>query len=166
MNGEGNKLTEADSALRAGIGMTFIPVKNLSLRGYFDSMKKRNINQQTLEFIASYENKRFNLSALYNFQKDHNLIPGQDYSGFSVNGSFLLKKNMKLYARFDKLTSEKVEDASNPWNFSKDGILYIAGIEFAPAPGIKFSPNFQCWQPADKNNTFISKFFLSTEIRF
>lgn len=165
MNGEGNKLMEADSAFKTGIGLTFIPLKNLSLRGYFDNMKKGNISQQSFGFLMSFEIQRFNLSVLYDFQKNHNLIIDQDYSVISLNSSFLLKNNVKLFARFDNNDSKRINNAATPWNISKDGKQYIAGMEFIPVPGIKISPNFQGWQPADRNKPFISRFFLSMEIR-
>jgi hypothetical protein len=165
INGEGYKLMEADSVLKAGIGVSIFPVKNLLLRGYYDTMKKEDNDQQTLECILSYEDKKCNLSAVYNSQKDRALIAGQDIRGISFHGALFLKGNKKLFARFDHVYSEKIGSSQNPWNLSKDGELYIAGFEFSPANGIKLSPNFQGWQPANKNLPFIARFFLNAEIK-
>jgi hypothetical protein len=165
VNGEGHKQMEADSVFRAGIGISFMPVKNFFLRGYYDRMKKNERNQQTFACILSYEDKSFNLTAAYNFQKDRALIAGQDISGLSFNGSLFLKGNKKLFARFDHAYSEKTGSAQNPWNLAKDGKLFLAGFEFSPVTGIKLSPNFQGWQPADENLPFITRFSLNAEIR-
>jgi hypothetical protein len=165
VNGESFRMAEADSVFKAGIGLSFYPVKNLLLRGYYDTMKKHENNQQTFEYIISYEDKKFNLSAVYNFQKDRAFIKGQDLSGLSLNGSLFLKGNKKLFVRFDHVNSETIGSAQYPWNLSKDGNLFLAGFEFSPVPGIKLSPNFQGWQPADNNLPFITRFSLNAEIR-
>jgi hypothetical protein len=165
VNGESFRTQETDSAFKAGIGITVYPVKNLLLRGYYDIMPKDGKKQQTLEYILSYEDKVFNLTAIYNFQKDRNYISGQNISGLSFNGSLFLKNNHKLIARYDHLYSDKIGSASNPWNFAKDGSLIIAGFEFSPVSGIKIAPNIQNWQPADENRPSVFRFMLNAEIR-
>lgn len=165
VNGESYKMTEADSAFKAGIGLSFYPVKNLLIRGYYDTMKKNENNQQTFEGVISYEDKKLNLSAAYNFQKDHLFITGQDFTGLSFHGSLFLRGNKKLFARFDHNCSEKIGSAPDPWNLSKDGQLFLAGFEFSPVAGIRLAPNFQGWQPAGENKPFISRFFLNAEIK-
>ncbi len=166
VNGETFRSVEADSAFKAGIGLTLIPVKNVLVRGYYDTMKKGNKNQQTVEGILSYENKKVNFTAVYNYQLDRGLISGQDITGLSLNGSLFLKNNKKLFARYDHVYSEKIGNATNPWNFSKDGSLIMAGFEFSPVAGIKLAPNFQGWKPADENKPYISRISLHAEIRF
>ena len=165
VNGEGNKLMEADSVFKTGFGVTIFPVKNLLLRGYYDTMKKKDNNQQTFECIISYEDKKCNLSAVFNSQKERALVAGQDIAGISFHGSLFLKGDKKLFARYDYTYSEKNGSTQNPWNLAKDGNLFLAGFEFSPVAGIKLSPNFQGWQPADKNLHFITRFSLNAEIR-
>jgi hypothetical protein len=165
VNGEGYKLMEFDSVFKAEIGLSFYPVKNLLLRGYYDTMKKDENNQQTFECIISYEDKKFNLSAAYNYQKDRALVAGQNIKGISFYGYLFLSGNKKLFARYDHIYSEKIGSAHDPWNLSKDGRLYMAGFEFSPVTGIKLSPNFQGWQPGNKDNPFITRFFLNAEFK-
>jgi hypothetical protein len=165
VNGEGYKLMEFDSVFKAGIGVSYYPVKNLLLRGYYDTMKKDENNQQTFECIISYEDKKFNLSAAYNYQEDRALVAGQDIAGISFHGYLFLNGNKKLFARYDQLYSEKIRSAHDPWNLTKDGRLYMAGFEFSPAPGIKLSPNFQGWQSENRDIPFITRFFLNAEIK-
>jgi hypothetical protein len=164
-NGEGYKQMDGDSVLKAGIGMTLLFLKNLTLRVYAESMKKRNANQQGYSFLASYENDRFNLNAELSHQNDHNLVAGRNWGGISLFGTLLLKKNIKIFVRFDQLGSDKLAGAVHSWNISKDGNLYMAGFEFSPVQGVKISPNFQGWQPSKTGNPFVSKFFLNLEFR-
>ena len=165
INGESFRTQETDSAFKAGVGITLMPVKNLALRGYYDIMPKDGRKQQTMEYILSYENKKFNLTADYNFQKDRGYISGQDISSISLYGYLFLKNNKQLFARYDYLYSEEIGNAVNPWNFAKDGSLFIAGFEFSPVAGIKISPNIQNWQPADENRPSIFRFMLNADVK-
>lgn len=164
VNGEGFKTMEGDSAFKAGIGITVYPVKDLLVRGYFDTMKRAGVNQQTSELLAVYENKSFKLSASYNYQKDHGLVKGNDYSGYTFNGSLFLK-GITLIGRYDNLESVTKSGASNPWNFAKDGKFFLAGLEFAPVKGVKMSPNYQGWKPADSGRPFVSRLSLHVDIK-
>ncbi len=166
VNGEGFKLAETDSAVRVGLGITLIPVKNLTLRGFFDTMKKEEVNQQTTELMASYENRKIAVAYGWYSQKDHALVADHDYQGMTLNASLLLKKNVKIFARFDDLTSEKTGNAQNPWNYAKDGRLYLAGIEIPISPGIKLSPNFMCLDPADASIPSSSRISLNLDVKY
>jgi hypothetical protein len=164
-NGEGYKQMDSDSVLKGGIGLTFFPVKNITVRGYIESMKKGSANQLGYSLLASYENSRFNINAEFSHQDDHNLVNGQNYGGISLFGTLSLKNKIKLFARFDQLESDKLSGISLPWNISKDGQLYMAGFEFSPVQGVKISPNYQGWQPAKSGIPIISKFYLNIEFR-
>lgn len=165
MNGEGYKLTEADSTFKAAAGAVLLPVENLSLRAYFDNMGKNGINQQTLGLIVSYENKSIIISGVYYYQKNHSMKIGHDYHAFSINGTYPLNKSIKIYGRYDNVTSVAAANHEDPWNLSKDGQLFLAGIDFALAPGVNISPNFQGWKSADSSMPFISRFSLSLDLR-
>jgi len=164
-NGESFKLTEMDSTLRTGVGVIVKPFKNGALRGYYDRMKKESANQQTFELTASYENPKCKLGLSYSHQTDHALIAGQDYEGLTLNGTLILPKNQKIWARFDHVSSKKVGNAAHPWNYPKDGSLYMIGFEIIPTRGVNISPNIQGWQPADANKPFTTRFCLSVDIK-
>ncbi len=165
MNGEGYKLTEADSAFKAAAGITLLPVRNVSLRGYFDNMRKDGINQQTAELITSWEGRGCLISAALHYRKNHKLVEGHDYRALTMNGSVPLSERVSLLGRYDYVTSVKEEGAEDPWNLAKDGQFFLAGIEFAISPGVSLSPNFQGWKPADKTRPFISTISLSLDLK-
>ncbi len=165
VNGEGFKLVEGDSAFKAGVGVKIYPVKNLLIRGYFDTMEKDGANQQTSELLAVYENSKFKLSGAYSFQKDNKLVKWNNLSGYTVNGSLFLKNNITLIGRYDLLESVTNTNAAREWNLSKDGQFFLAGIEFAPVKGVKIAPNYQGWKPADETQPFISRISLHVDIK-
>jgi len=165
VNGEGYKLVETDSTFKAAAGITLIPVKGFYLRSYFDNMTKNSINQQTLEIIAGYDYKLFSLSAAYNFRKNQSMIGGRNYQGFTVNATAFVSKKIKLYGRYDYLTSVIMGSDPDPWNIAKDGQLIIAGAEFALSPGVNISPNFQGWNPAGSGLPFLTRFSISLDLK-
>jgi hypothetical protein len=164
-NGEGYKQMDSDSVLKGGIGLTFLPLKNITVRGYIESMKKGIANQLGYSVLVSYENSRLNLNAEFSHQDAHNMINGQNYGGISLYGTLILKKKIKFFARFDRLKSDKLTSINQPWNILKDGHLYITGFEFSPVQGVKMSPNYQRWQPAGAGYPSVSKFYLHLELR-
>lgn len=165
VNGEGFKTAEGDSTFKAGAGLSIHPVKNLLIRGYFDTMKRDDANQKTTEMLAVYENKSFKLSASYNLQKDHALAKGNDYSGYTFNGTLFLKNNFSLIARFDHLESVSKSGKSQPWNIAKDGRFFMAGLELIPVRGVAMSPNFQLWDPALSGKPSVSRVSLHVDIK-
>ncbi|HKJ43362.1 MAG TPA: hypothetical protein VKA27_14790 [Sunxiuqinia sp.] len=158
-NGEGYKKVQADSTFRYGIGATINPVKKLTARVYYDFSSK-DYTQSSIATFVGYAADNFSIGAEYNKQLNHGFVNGHDISGTSFYATVKASKKLKLFARYDDLTS------ASDWNSSKDGQLYIAGLEYAPVKGIKFSPNFKGWSPADSNKAFSSSIFLNCEIKF
>lgn len=162
-NGEGYKILEIDSVLNYSLGVTITPLKGLKLRGYFDIMGQDSA-QQTLSFFAGYSRSNFDIGAEYNLQKNHQRIDKHDFSGMSFYGSYQFKV-VKIFARYDRLSSDKIGSATDPWNYKKDGQEIIAGFEFVPVKHIKISPNYQGWIPAN-GAPAIHGAFVSCEISF
>lgn len=165
-NGEGYKTLDLDSVLKTGVGLTFTPMKSLLFRAYYDRMKKGAAIQQTGAFMAAYIDKRFKIGAEYNFQNDYNLVRGNGLSGYSLYSTVFLNAASNVFARYDCLSSENKLNQLQPWNYSKDGQLYMAGLEFVPLKGLKFAPNFRLWRPRDQSRSNTASVFMNAEIRF
>jgi hypothetical protein len=165
-NGEGYKTLDVDSVLKAGIGLTVTPVKSLLLRAYYDRMKKGKAIQQTGAFMAAYTGIRFKFAAEYNFQNDNNLVRGNTLSGYSFYGTVFLNAATNVFARYDYLSSENKLSPLQSWHYSKDGQLYMAGLEFVPIKGLKLAPNFRLWTPRDDSSANTASVFMNAEIRF
>ena len=164
-NGEGFKSLEADSALKIGVGVTIHPVKNLTLRGYFDNMSKNSIAQQTTAFMAGYANNSFNVAAEYNLQSNNKFKNGYNYSGYSFYGTLFFNAKTGVLARYDNLTSKDNTTNAHSWNFTKDGSQFLIGFQYTPVKGIRLSPNYQIWKPKDGTKSNTSSVFLNVEIK-
>ena len=162
-NGEGYKSVESDTTLKYSIGMTLQPVKGLDFRTSYDYMS-RDAAQQTLALYLAYSVKNMNLGAEYNYQWNHRMVEAHHLQGISVYGSYHTKL-ARLFARYDNLSSPVLSSEEDPWNYTNDGHLFIAGMEFNPIKGLMVTPNYQGWYPADGSPVFHSA-YLSLEIRF
>ncbi len=162
-NGEGYKHLESDSILKVSLGATIRPAKGLDLRASYDYMGNESV-QQTLALYAGYSNNGFRFGAEYNYQVNHKMTAAQDLTGVSVYGSYQMKK-VRFIGRYDNLSSPQIGTETDPWNYAKDGQLFIAGVEFNPVKGIMVTPHYQGWVRADGGPVSNSA-YLSLEIRF
>ena len=165
LNGEGYKKLQADTALKTTVGVTIKPLKGLTLRGYYDIMKKGDA-QTTLAMFAGYSYKTFKTGVEYNIQKNNGMIFKHDLSGFSVYGSIGFAKKFTAFTRWDILMSETVSGDPAPWNNNKDGQLYMIGFDYSPTPGIRIAPTYQGWSPYDDTLPYTSRVALNFEIKF
>ena len=120
--------------------------------------------QQTLAFYLGYSAKKVDLGAEYNYQWNHKMNEAEDLRGLSFYGSYQLKW-MRVFGRYDNLSSPIIGSDADPWNDADDGQLFIAGLEFHPVKGLIITPNYQGWIPADEGSMFNS-IYLSLEIKF
>lgn len=163
-NGEGYKRLQADSILRAGFGATLTPAKGLTIRAYTDFSKNEKTQASYATFVG-YKIGQFSIGAEYNFQKNNGMRKDHDMYGVSFYSTLRLE-TLKLFARFDQLNSKKVNTANEGWNSSRDGQLFLAGLEFSPIRGVKFAPNYRGWNPDANDQKFASSVFLNCEIKF
>lgn len=164
-NGEGYKSLQSDDQFKTGIGVTANFIDALTFRAYYDMMGSTN-TQSTISGAFGYSVKKLTVAAEYNVQQNVKNIEGQEMSGTSVYANFKATKKVKIFARYDMLSSNTISGESDNWNLSKDGNLILAGLEYAPVKGVKFAPNFRLWTPADAAKANTSSFFLNCEIKF
>jgi hypothetical protein len=165
LNGEGYKKLQADSTFKESIGLTIKPYKGFVLRGYFDMMNN-NYNQTTMALYAGYTYKNIKIGVEYNDQKNNGMINNHDFSGVSLYSSVALAKKFTVFGRYDNLWSTTLTGQNDPWNYDKDGELFMAGFDYSPTPGVKIAPNFQRWSPGNKSKSFSSTIALNFEIKF
>jgi len=166
-NGGGYKVLNTDSVLKEGVGVTIHPIKGITLRGYYDNMKKVNssVTQNSTSLMAGYDNKTFKIAAEYNYQSNNKLLKGNDWNGYSLSGKLFLSAKTDLFVRYDRLHSVNNTTKPTSWNYSKDGQIVLFGLEFIPVKGVRISPNYQIWTPRDGTKSASSSVFLNVEIK-
>jgi len=167
-NGEGYKVLNTDSVMKEGIGITIHPISSITIRGYYDNMKKVNstVNQSATSLMAGYESKKFKIAAEYNYQKNNKLVRGNNWGGYSFYGNLFFNAKTDLFLRYDLLQSSNSPAKATSWNYAKDGSIFMAGLEFVPVKGVRIAPNYQLWTPRDASKNATSSVFMNVEIKF
>lgn len=165
LNGEGYKKIQTDSTFKYTFGITLKPFKGFVLRGYYDMMD-HNYNQSTIALFAGYTYKILKAAIEYNTQKNNGMLNSHNFSGVSVYSSVAVAEKFSVFARYDNLWSATLAGQTDPWNYSKDGQLFMTGFDYSPTPGVKIAPNFQGWSPSDKSIPFTSTIALNFELKF
>jgi len=165
LNGEGFKKVQIDSTFKTTFGVTIKPAKGLSLRVYYDIMNN-NYAQTSTSFFAGYAINKFRAGFEYNIQKNNEMKDGHDQSGFSLFSSLALAEKFTVFARYDYLKSGIPDNATEPWNKSKDGQVFLAGFDYNPVKGVKIAPTLWGYSPYDKSLNFSTRLGLYFELRF
>lgn len=159
VNGEGYKNIQADSAVKVSAGLTYQPIKKLYVRVYGDYLKKKEA-QTTLNAMIAYKDDKLTLAGEYNMQTGHGKVKDHNLSGLSFWGTYSPSKTLAVFARYDNLTSKKLNGASEGWN-SSDGNLYAAGLEIFPVKGMAIAPNIQISDPLKTGSKTSTSYLVS-----
>jgi hypothetical protein len=165
-NGRGFKDIAPNGTYRLAAGFTLTPVENLLFRGYYDMMGSSGSMQRTASITAAWLGPKFNAGAEYFRQDNAAMTEGRNYSGISLFTRVPLSDKVRLFARYDRISSVIMEEDSDPWNLNKDGSYIFAGIDFSPAKNVRISPNFNFYLPASDGSANVSTLGLNVEAKF
>ena len=166
MNGEGYNQLQTDNTYKTGLGVTIIPIEGLTARFYVDYTEQDEI-QTTWSGFLGYDLKKIaKIGAEYNYQINNRYNSDHNLHGFSTYASYNVFEKWELFARYDKLWSNTIEEEPYDWNIDKDGSALIAGIEYSPIKNIKIAANYQDWYPYAQNLENESYFYLNLEYKF
>lgn len=165
LNGEGYKKVQSDSVFKYTAGVTLSPVKGLQLRFYTDLMKKASA-QNTISLFAGYTFDDFRVGIEYSRQNNNRMVENHDFSGLSAFASLKIAERYSLVARYDNIWSATDREENDPWNYSRDGQLFMAGVEYSPVNGVKIAPVFTGWIPAHGSKTFTSTPGIYLELKY
>ena len=161
-NGEGHKRLNKDNKYRFDIGLTFNPIKEITIRtsyANYQSTIEGGKSQETLALFVGYKHKWFSIGAEYNKLWNSDFIDKQDKTGYSIYGHAKFDSKFSAFTRFDKLTSRD-------HYFSGDQNRFIIGVQYQPIKFLKISPNFQNVNPTSSGQKAASYAFLSAELKF
>jgi len=165
-NGRGFKDIVANGTYKLSTGFTLTPVENILIRGFYDMMGPSGSMQRTASITAAWMGPKFNAGAEYFRQDNASMTDGRDYSGISVFARVPLSEKVRLFARYDNITSVTMPEAEDPWNVNRDGSYIFAGIDFSPVRNVRISPNFTGYLPSDGGNENVSTIGLNIEAKF
>lgn len=144
VNGEGYKKIQVKDGLQYGAGITVNPIETLILRAYGSFHEATEDGEKGIANFAAfagYKHKSFSLAAEYNYQANTSFVSKQNLNGVSVYTNIPINKNVSIFGRWDRLSS------NDRWNEADDGMAGIAGAEFKIGKYIKLAPNFRIWSP-------------------
>jgi hypothetical protein len=163
LNGEGySKLQDDMGRIKAGGNLLFEPVEGLTLKGYYDiyggkfekysgtdssAVVSDTASIHSLAFFAGYKTKKFRLGAEYdlelNGKKYNEIAQDHDLTGIALYGALTLNDKLELFANFYQFNSNKLEGASQTWNYKKDSKVILGGIQYTPAKGVQVALNYK-----------------------
>ncbi len=152
-NGEGYKKLQINDGLMYGLGVTYNPVKELTLRVYGEINEGSNEQEKAskdIALFAGYKNEHFSLAAEYSRMFNYKHGNGRDRYGCSVYGSWYIDKRWEIFARYDNVKS------SDDWDLAEDGQLGLVGVQYKIGKYITLGPNFRLWKPghSEKANQY------------
>ena len=165
LNGEGYKKLQSDSTFKETFGITLVPFKGFTLRGYFDIMN-HSYDQSSFALFAGYSFKNIRTGLEYNFQKNNGMISQHDFSGLSIYAAMNIAEKYSILTRYDNLKSITPDGSADPWNNNKDGQLFMVGFDYTPSKGVRIAPTYRVWSPANNANPSTSTLSLNVEIKF
>ncbi|PKP13967.1 MAG: hypothetical protein CVU08_02790 [Bacteroidetes bacterium HGW-Bacteroidetes-3] len=171
VNGEGyKKLQDEDGNQRFGGNLVFEPIKGLTTKIYMDAQPTTNSKAVTaLALFAGYKASHWRFGAEYNElnngKKYSSPAVDHDLDGFSFYSTYIINKKFEIFGRYDALNSNTLTGQTAAWNFDKNGSQIIAGIQYAPVKGLKFSLNYQDFSFDNATIDNKSLVFLNAEFK-
>ena len=174
LNGDGYKSAQdINGQYQYAGGLTLTPTKGLYIRGYYDIYSIATTDsgamasKSTIATFAGYKTKKFSIGAEYNMQTNNKDLKDHNLSGFSVYGEFWATKKIGVFARYDNLTSNKINSSDKDvWNVAGDGSAIIGGVEYKAAKSTFVSLNYQGWTGEASGSKPINSIYLSLQYAF
>lgn len=160
-NGEGYKKLQINDGLQYGAGVTFNPLKSLTLRAYASYNEAPTDDLKGITNVSAfigYAHSRFDIGAEYNYQANAKNVKDQNQNGCSVYSTIQVNKNIGIFGRWDYLSSK------DKWNEAKDGMAGMLGAEFKLGKYVKLAPNFRMWSP--KSDDFGKSYYAYLNCSF
>jgi hypothetical protein len=164
-NGEGYTKLQLDNSFKTGLGATFIPIDKLLIRTYYSFIGKDGVLQSTLSLFTGFSISHFKIGGEINYRFNDANETGKNKWGYSFYSMFSFAKRWEVFARYDILTSTKLEGEEYGWNYAKDGSALIAGIQFQPIKNVNIALNYQDWYPYPQNLENESVIYLNLEFK-
>lgn len=170
-NGEGIRSNQAtDGKIKYAVGIDFIPVKNWQNRLYYENnavaATPGTDNQHLVSFFSGWQlSNKLRSGIDLNYRMNNQQVSGRNLGGGSIFTAYGFRPQWEVFARYDRLFSNKLSGQTNDWNYLNDGSAIIGGIQYEPAKTVRFALSYQGWRKASVEGTNKDYLFLSTEFK-
>lgn len=152
VNGEGYSQLQTDNMFEYTAGITLNAPGRLTWRFFMNYGPSATKTKMVYAAFLGYKPfERLSIAAEYNLLHNYKYLENRNQSGYSFYSTYALKNNWKIFARYDLLESNILENTSTPWNLAKDGSSLIAGVEKKLHSNLKVSLNYRDWYPSAAN---------------
>jgi hypothetical protein len=164
-NGEGYQNLQFDNVYKVGLGITLVPVRNLTLRGYY-TIHTTAGPQMCMSGFVGYSFEKLQFTGECIIQKNYRFHKNHDRYGYSVYATWILSDRWEFFARYDQLYSNILSEEEIPWNLADDGSAIVGGIQCTPITPLRISLNYQDWLEYARNGEFEPFLYLNFELNF
>jgi len=165
-NGEGYSNIQKDEYFKASFGVSYQPIKLLLFRAYVDSYDSEESAQYSANAFIGITTKYFTLGNEFNYQANNKFQENHDMYGLSFYSTVKIIEHLKVFGRYDYLSSNKLEGDDIPWNLAKDGSNITTGIEYQPIKHVKMALNYQDYIAYASNGTDTHYLYFNVELNF
>ena len=165
-NGEGYTRLQTDNTFRTALGITLLPGHHFITRLFYDYSEKSTLMSTATAFLGYRIEGKVMAGLEYHYRTNENFTEKRDMYGYSGYISYWVFNKWQLFGRYDKVSSNTIENSEIPWNLTDDGSKLIAGIEYTPIDEIKLALNYQDWFPYAKNERNEQFVYLNVEVSF
>jgi hypothetical protein len=166
MNGKGYSSIQLDKTLKASIGFTITPTSRISVRLFSDLMKNMGLWQSTMVAFVGFRNDLFFIGGEGSFKSNLDLKDGHHAWGLSSTGGINVAKNTELFARCDFITSVVPDGEPIEWNYQRDGIFAVGGVQYTINKYIKAAIDYQSFFPYDEAQSITDYMYLNVLVKF
>ena len=171
LNGEGYKNPQdADGNQRIGFNLIYNVSDKLKMKVYYDTQASESSESlNNIGLFAGYKAGDYSIGAEYNKMENgttyktpidnHNLYGISIYNRYSINDKY------EVFARFDQISSNTLDGASNSWSYDDDGSLIIIGTQYKANDGVKFSLNARSFTYENLDNINLFEVFFNVEFK-
>ena len=165
LNGEGYKnLQDFDGNQRVGLNLIYAVSDSVNLKFYYDTQESANSESlNNIGLFAGYKSGDYSIGAEYNKMENGTTyktpIDNHNLDGISIYNRYSINDKYEVFARFDQISSNTLDGATNSWNYDDDGSLIIIGTQYKANDGVKFSLNARSFSYENLDTNLFEVFF-------
>ncbi|MCK5169551.1 MAG: hypothetical protein KAQ75_06710, partial [Bacteroidales bacterium] len=152
VNGEGPfRHQDENGTLLISNNLQYYPVKGLTLKLYADYApspdETTSISKSAISAFIGYKHENYRIGGEYNYVRNYGFMDGIDYYGASLYGTYKLKDNLELLARWDYI---------NQSIYVKERNFIIIGYQYQPVKNYFMSINIRHLMPDGNTQLYVN----------